>query len=177
MDGLNKYVLFYSTKCEYSNKLLVEIEKNGLESSFTKVNIDFTDDIPAFVTHVPTVLVDKSNKISGKAVFEWVKKLTESTSLQPASADSMSDPYSFLSDNNDDLHTRYSLLDNDYGGGPSAGKGDKQQHQQQPEQQQQQQQQQQQTMGSTKGGSSGDDYMQRMVDSRANDIPQMIRRV
>ena len=67
MDNINKYVLFYSTACEHCRKLLDIMEKNGLESSFTKVNIDFTDDIPNFVTHVPTVLIMiKIQKCRGK---------------------------------------------------------------------------------------------------------------
>ena len=96
MDGLHKYVLFYSTQCQYCRQLLQTVEQEGLESSFTKVNIDFTDDIPSFVTHVPTVLVDKTSKISGQAVFEWLKKLTEKSSLQPMTCDQLSDPYAFI---------------------------------------------------------------------------------
>ena len=93
MDGLNKYVLFYSTRCPHSNKVLDVIEKNGMETKFNKINVDFTDDIPNFVTTVPTILVDKSTKISGQVVFEWLQKQTETTSLQPACISSMSDPY------------------------------------------------------------------------------------
>lgn len=173
MDRLNKYVLFYSTNCQFSRKLLEEIEKHGLESTFTKVNIDFTDDIPSFVTHVPTVLVDKTTKISGQAVFEWLQKLTETTTLQPTSIDEMSDPYSFIAGTSNDtnLHTSYSLLDCDYGGGPSAGKsGNKQPTgQMQPTGQRQ--------PPNPPRGSNGDDMMQRIVDSRKSDVPQMIRRV
>ena len=170
MDNINKYVLFYSMACEHSRKLLDIMEKNGLESSFTKVNIDFTDDIPNFVTHVPTVLVDKNTKMQGQAVFEWISKLTESTSLQPTSIDSMTDPYSFISDNGDgNIHTSYSLLDFDYGGGPSAGKSGGQNNQQQ------QQRNVNQNYGN--GRSNGDDMMQRIMDSRKSEVPQMVRRV
>ena len=165
MDGLNKYVLFYSTNCQYSRKLLDIIEKNGLESSFTKVNIDFTDDIPSFVSHVPTVLLSKQSKISGQAVFEWMKKLTEKSTIQPTSFNQLSDPYSFIGNQQEDIHTSYSLLGCDYGGGPSAGKGP--------------------AMPSKNKGmpqenvqkTSGDDMMQRIIDSRSNEVPQMINRV
>lgn len=166
MDGINKHVLFYSTRCQYSVKLLNIIEEKGMTSSFTKINIDFTDDIPKFVTSVPTVLAGKTTKISGQAVFEWLQKLTEETTLQPASINEMSDPYSFISDSGEKhIHTSYSLLDCDYGGGPSAGRS---------------------------GGGTGaqtfaepnkiqngnnDDLMQRIVDSRKNEVPQMVRRV
>ena len=166
MEGLHKYVLFYSTNCQYCRQFLKIVEENGLEGSFTKVNIDFTDDIPSFVTHVPTVLVDKTSKISGEAVFGWAKKLTEKSSLQPMTCDQLSDPYSFISDGpNQDIHMNYSMLGCDYGGGPSAGKGSAPASQQQGGPQQSQ---------STRGG---DDLMQKIMDARSNEVPQGVRRV
>ena len=163
MEGLHKYVLFYSTNCQYCRQFLKIVEENGLEGSFTKVNIDFTDDIPGFVTHVPTVLVDKTSKISGQAVFEWLKKLTEKSSLQPMMCDQISDPYAFISDDSDqNIHMSYSLLDCDYGGGPSAGKAGTR-----PTQGPQ-------TQSSRDGG---DDLMQKIMDARSNEVPQMHRRV
>tara|TARA_A100001015_G_C15026794_1_gene730956 strand:+ start:1646 stop:2146 length:501 start_codon:yes stop_codon:yes gene_type:complete len=166
MDGFNKYVLFYSTQCQFCVKLLKIIEDNGLTNTFNKINIDFTDDIPSFVTTVPTILVDKNTKISGQAVFEWIQKQTESTQLQPASISEMSDPYSFISSNGDqNIHTRYSLLDCDYGGGPSAGKGRSAEPERIPK-------------GNIQSGApNNDDLMQRIMDSRSNEVPQMIRRV
>ena len=171
MDGLHKYVLFYSTNCQYSVKLLSVIENNGLENSFTKVNIDFTDDIPSFVTVVPTVLVNKQSKIAGQAVFEWIQKLTEKSSLQPMSCDQISDPYSFISGDEQNIHQSYSLLDCDYGGGPSAGKGQSAQSAQSAQLTQPTQ------APSRNGGGNGDDMMQRIMDSRSNEVPAMVRRV
>lgn len=168
MDGLNKYVLFYSTNCQYCRQLLEIIEKNGLEGSFTKVNIDFTDDIPSFVSTVPTLLLGKQSKISGKAVFEWIQKLTEKQSIQPTSFNQLSDPYSFINDSSEqNIHTNYSLLECDYGGGPSAGKGSAPQpvHGSGAPNQ---------GRGSNQGG---DDMMQRIMDSRSAEVPQMVRRV
>ena len=169
MEGLHKYVLFYSTNCQYSRKLLGIIEENGLDNTFTKVNIDFTDDIPSFVTVVPTVLINKQSKISGQAVFEWIQKLTEKSTLQPTSFDQLSDPYSFISNTGDQhIHQSYSLLDCDYGGGPSAGKGmpDKQTHNPNNH-----------NNHNNHNKLGGDDMMQRIMDSRSNEVPQMIRRV
>ena len=107
--------------------------------------------------------------MQGQAVFEWISKLTESTSLQPTSLDSMTDPYSFISDNGDgNIHTNYSLLDFDYGGGPSAGKSGGQSNQQQ---------QRNVNQNHGNGRSNGDDMMQRIMDSRKSEVPQMVRRV
>jgi len=164
MERVTKYVVFYSTRCKYSVKLLEIIEKNGLENSFNKINIDFTDDIPNFVTHVPTVLVDKGTKISGQEVFEWVKKLTEKQSFEPISINQSSDPYSFISNQSGDqhIHQDYSLIGHDYGGGPSAGKVKA------PIQSN--------DYSKGKNGSDGD-FMQKIIDNRSNEVPQMIRRV
>ena len=60
-------------------------------------------------------------------------------------------------------------MDFDYGGGPSAGKSKGQSNQLQ------QQMNTNQNYGN--GRSNGDDMMQRIMDSRKSEVPQMVRRV
>ena len=106
MDNINKYVLFFSTSCEHCRKLMEIIEKNGLESSFTKINIDFTDEISSIEWYRNDVLVSESfnykDSISGllsyslKAKVEfmngsyrereiWVNRLNTSNKIEDLS--------------------------------------------------------------------------------------------
>ena len=82
-DSAVQYVLFYSSRCQHSQKVLKQIDEGGLNSKFQRVNVDMADQIPQFVTHVPTILVDKNRKIQGREVFEWLSKLTEETTVMP----------------------------------------------------------------------------------------------
>lgn len=66
MSGLtNKHVLFYSTRCEWSQKLVGLLNEHSKENLFRKVNIDFDDNIPNYVERVPTVIIDGKTKLEG----------------------------------------------------------------------------------------------------------------
>jgi hypothetical protein len=68
-------VVFYSTKCEYSNKLLQYLEKNNITSLFKLVNIDNIIP-PKEIDIVPTILDTELNQpMKGKEAFKYLLNL------------------------------------------------------------------------------------------------------
>lgn len=68
-------VIFYSTKCEYSSKLLQYLEKNNINHLFKLVNIDITE-IPKEIDIVPTIIDTELNQpMKGKKAFEYILNL------------------------------------------------------------------------------------------------------
>lgn len=66
------HILFYSDKCPYCHKLLVEIEKKNLMSGLKFVCVD-TVRAPPMITQVPTLIVPQCTKpLVGKEAFAWV---------------------------------------------------------------------------------------------------------
>jgi hypothetical protein len=68
-------VIFYSTKCEYSNKLLQYLEKNNISNLFKLVNIDIIEP-PNGIDIVPTIIDTELNQpMKGKKAFEYIINL------------------------------------------------------------------------------------------------------
>jgi len=84
------------------------IKESGKEQLFKKINIDFHDELPEYITNVPTIIIDGKTKVEGRKVFEWLNTLSEESTLQPSNI--QSDPYSFL-DGNQQIHTDFTMVD------------------------------------------------------------------
>ena len=68
-------VLFYSKKCEYSNKILLYLDKNNLLEYFKLVDIDITI-IPSNIKIVPTIIdTNVNNILEGKLAFEYLTNI------------------------------------------------------------------------------------------------------
>jgi hypothetical protein len=68
-------VVFYSKKCEYSNKLIAYLEKNNIKNLFEFINIDETEP-PDYIDLVPTIVDTKLNQpMKGKKAFEYLLNL------------------------------------------------------------------------------------------------------
>ena len=68
-------VLFYSKKCEFSNKILDLIHKNNLINKFKLVCIEEIDikTLPPSITSVPTLIVPESKyPLVGQSAFEFL---------------------------------------------------------------------------------------------------------
>jgi len=75
------YLLFYSSRCEFSKKFINILEKSGESTFFVKVCVDI---IPSTgqrtimikkhnVTRVPTIIVNEQHLV-GKSAFNWLKR-------------------------------------------------------------------------------------------------------
>jgi hypothetical protein len=65
-------ILFYSSKCEYSKKILLYLEKNNIKDFFKMLNID-NQKIPNDIKIVPTIIDTDLNEImEGKKAFEYL---------------------------------------------------------------------------------------------------------
>ena len=102
------HVLYFSTRCQFCVKFLELIKESGKEQLFKKINIDFHDELPEYITNVPTIIIDGKTKVEGRKVFEWLNTLSEESTLQPSNI--QSDPYSFL-DGNQQIHTDFTMID------------------------------------------------------------------
>ena len=71
---MNKFVLFYSEKCKYSQEFLRLIQPTDLNELFIKISIhDKSIKLPPKLTSVPTIIVPNIPKpLTGKDVFEWL---------------------------------------------------------------------------------------------------------
>jgi hypothetical protein len=69
-------VIFYSDRCEYSQKMLQYINKNNINYLFTLINIDTNTNIPKEIDIVPTIIDSELNQpLKGKKAFEYVINL------------------------------------------------------------------------------------------------------
>lgn len=161
-DPATQYILFYSPRCQHSKRVLKQMDEGGLNSKFQRVNVDNAEHIPQFVTHVPTILVDKNRKIQGTEVVEWLSKMTEQTEVMPI-GDSMTDPYSFI-DQPQAIHQSFSYL-SDIDSSISQGNNSSQSI----------------DNGQARKTSNmdKDERMEQLLQARANDagIPQPVKRV
>lgn len=65
-------IIFYSKKCDYSNKMLSFLEKYNLTNNFKLIDID-TETIPKDITVVPTIIDSDINKqLKSKEAFEYL---------------------------------------------------------------------------------------------------------
>ena len=104
---MSNNVLYFSTQCQYCVKFLELIKESGKEQHFKKINIDFHDELPQYITNVPTIIVDGKTKVEGRKVFEWFNNFSEDNSLQPSNI--QSDPYSFIN-GNEQIHTGFTMV-------------------------------------------------------------------
>ena len=66
-------ILFYSNKCEYSQKILSYMEKNKIISNFELINIDNLKEIPDKIDIVPTIIDEELREpLKGKNAFEYL---------------------------------------------------------------------------------------------------------
>lgn len=67
-------VLFVSNYCEYCNNVLLFLKKSGAESQYQVVNIDtIRNRLPPYVTCVPTLIVNKNNKLTDDDLFKFIE--------------------------------------------------------------------------------------------------------
>ena len=80
-----KYVLFFSTNCDYCNELLSEIQKSNLEDIFNFFNVDIRrTQLPKFVNEVPCVFLPEFNHVlSGDEVFGLLNHMKKELGLIP----------------------------------------------------------------------------------------------
>ena len=68
-------VVFYSMKCEYSNKLLQYLEKNNITNLFKLICIDMVE-APKEIDIVPTIVDSELNQpMKGKDAFKYLLNL------------------------------------------------------------------------------------------------------
>lgn len=107
----NQNILFYSSRCNHSNKALDIIKKNNIKIDLQ--SIDTLQTMPSFLKVVPTIVIKKDSKIlEGKEVFEYLNKQEENNSIQPFFSNEMtgySDGYSYL-DNSSEINHSYEYI-------------------------------------------------------------------
>lgn len=68
-------VIFYSNKCQWSQKLLTYLEKNNITKYFMLINVD-TSSVPNQIKMVPTIVDETlSEPLEGKKAFEYILNL------------------------------------------------------------------------------------------------------
>ena len=77
---MDKNVIYYSQRCQYSQKILQAIKANDLD--FKLISIDFSDEIPDYITVVPSI-VKKNNLYTGKNAFDFIKNLIDDKKNKP----------------------------------------------------------------------------------------------
>ena len=76
--GKNRPVLFHSSHCPYSKKVMNFIAQNDMTSSFTLFSVDtHRNQIPRFVRSVPTMLLPDMRMLVDEAVWEYIKRLAD----------------------------------------------------------------------------------------------------
>lgn len=71
-----KPVLFHSTFCNYCRTVLKFIAQNDMTDAFAFYQVDGNrNQIPRFVTSVPTMLLPDKRMLTDEAVWEYVKRL------------------------------------------------------------------------------------------------------
>ena len=75
---MNKYILFYSEQCQYSNEFLRIIRQTPLYNQFVKISIhDKSIKLPSKLKTVPTIVVPNISKpLTGDDVFSWLQSYT-----------------------------------------------------------------------------------------------------
>ena len=73
---MNKYILFFSEKCKFSQQFLNLIEPTPFNDLFVKISIhDPTITLPTKLKTVPTIIVPNINKpLEGDDVFAWIQQ-------------------------------------------------------------------------------------------------------
>jgi len=67
------YILFYSNKCKYCESLIDILKGKNLYHGFKTISIDNNNNLPPYLTKVPTLIVPDINKpLEGKNAFMWV---------------------------------------------------------------------------------------------------------
>ena len=66
-------ILFYSSKCKYCDSIISILKSKGLYDSFKCISIDGNNNLPNYLTKVPTLIVPNVNKpLEGKNAFMWI---------------------------------------------------------------------------------------------------------
>lgn len=70
----NKYILFYSNKCQYCINLLSLIKSSGQQENYKYISVDDQSiKLPDIIQKVPTLIVKGTNKpLVGKEIFSWI---------------------------------------------------------------------------------------------------------
>ena len=70
----NKYILFYSNKCQYCINLLSLIKSSGQQENYKYISVDDQSiKLPDIIQKVPTLIVKGMNKpLVGKEIFSWI---------------------------------------------------------------------------------------------------------
>jgi hypothetical protein len=70
-----KFIVFYSNKCKYSQKLLEAIQQEHLGDYCQLICFDITPEkIPDFINNVPTIVAQHLSKpLIGKSAEEWIR--------------------------------------------------------------------------------------------------------
>jgi hypothetical protein len=74
----NKAILYYSKRCAHCGELLNKIREgekmiSGFSNNFLYVLVDGNQNLPKYITEVPTMVVPTHNKpLTGDSVFMWV---------------------------------------------------------------------------------------------------------
>jgi hypothetical protein len=70
----NKYILFYSNKCQYCINLLSLIKSNSQQDNYKYISVDDQSiKLPDIIQKVPTLIVKGMNKpLVGKEIFSWI---------------------------------------------------------------------------------------------------------
>ena len=89
---MNKDLLFYSNKDDYSKEMIEIINKNSIKDIFPVCIDDSKIKIPSFVTLIPTIYLSKSKElIIDEKIKEYITGLVKKdmTSIEAYSSDNM----------------------------------------------------------------------------------------
>jgi hypothetical protein len=110
-------ILFYSHKCPYCTKLMLDIQKKNIQGMLKFVCVDDVR-APPMITQVPTLVIKHCTKpMVGKDVFNWVNNHTffniPTNNINQGAANARPKVDSSLSYNRVGVSSKFTSLDDD----------------------------------------------------------------
>lgn len=66
-------ILFYSENCNFCKRMIEYIQKNNITKNFNMINIDKLQEIPKYITIVPTIIDPQIEApLEGRKAFEFI---------------------------------------------------------------------------------------------------------
>lgn len=112
MNSSQKHLLFYSNKCQFSEKFLKLLNQFGtINKLFKKHAIENLNNLPQSLTQVPAIVIDGKSLLEGQEAFNWLQnEVKNSFSAGPQLDNKMGYQdleYSYIGNSeNDSLNTK-----------------------------------------------------------------------
>lgn len=116
---MNQDILFFSNYCEYSKKIINNLEKNKMMDKLMKICVDDPNiNLPNFVEVVPLIYLHKKKEILIDDKLEsWINSDNSNSSIntiESYATNSLSDSFSYLDDIQETDNNNYTCLDKQY---------------------------------------------------------------